>query len=690
MSDNVLKVNWKRKPTLDELKSELRSCGTHHASKVAAVDKYLHDLYKGGAPKKINPNKSNIAPKVTRKLAEWRYPSLTEPYLATPNIYQADARTGEDAARVKQSMILLNYFVNKRSFGKVKLIGDIARALVNEGSVVTRASWDFLEQEQETYETEFEFKPSSDENISNMYQSLSMNPQGADMIDEATLAGFQYSMEHGGVFVAVPRLKQVRKLMTVTSEPVVDVCDYRSVIVDPMCKGVIHNAKFVIYPYDTNLAELTKGDFYNISKVREELKKDLNSARDEHQSGGGEADRTNVYDSTFDTDSVDDFAYANLNNRVIRAYEYNGYWDIHKAGEMVAVKITWVHNTIVQMEETPMPDGALPFTLMQYIPTKGVYGHSDGEMVNDNQQILGALTRSTIDTLAHTASGQVGFAPRALSLHNQRRFDAGLSFTFNEGIRAEDAFTVMKFPDISPTALNVMHMINADNESITGIKAFGTSGLSGESIGKTATGIRGTLDAAALRELDVLRRMTEGIVDIGYKLLSMINAFLPQEEVEAITGEKYVPPKPNNLSGELDLVVNISSTAADAMRAEQLAFMLQTGQQSDDPNEVRIVKAKLADLQNMPDLAKQFREFKPTPNPLEEERAKLEIELLKAQIQNEYAKASENEANGLLDRAKADLIDLDFVEQEGGTKQERELQKLNEQKKDAKNAVKPK
>ncbi len=67
----------------------------------------------------------------------------------------------------------------------------------------------------------------------------------------------------------------------------------------------------------------------------------------------------------------------------------------------------------------------------------------------------------------------------------------------------------------------------------------------------------------------------------------------------------------------------------------------------------------------------------------------LEIELLKAQVRNENAKAIENqtdiglkEAKTDTERAKArnfnstsDKQDLDFVEQESGVSQERELQK---------------
>jgi hypothetical protein len=90
----------------------------------------------------------------------------------------------------------------------------------------------------------------------------------------------------------------------------------------------------------------------------------------------------------------------------------------------------------------------------------------------------------------------------------------------------------------------------------------------------------------------------------------------------------------------------------------------------------------------MPDLARQIEEYEPKPDPMEEQRKQLEIELLKAQIANENAKATENAANGELDIAKAeverakaklfesekDKKDLDYVEQESGVNQARAIE----------------
>ena len=114
--------------------------------------------------------------------------------------------------------------------------------------------------------------------------------------------------------------------------------------------------------------------------------------------------------------------------------------------------------------------------------------------------------------------------------------------------------------------------------------------------------------------------------------------------------------------------------------------MLQTVGPNADFGIVQMIQADIARLRKMPELAKKIEDYQPQPDPLEVEKQKLEVELLKAQIQNELAKAAENQANANMDNAKAeqinsqtDLQDLEYLETESGVKQERELEKAGAQ-----------
>ena len=121
--------------------------------------------------------------------------------------------------------------------------------------------------------------------------------------------------------------------------------------------------------------------------------------------------------------------------------------------------------------------------------------------------------------------------------------------------------------------------------------------------------------------------------------------------------------------------------------------MLQTMGNNMDPSMSRMILADIARLRKMPDLAKKIEEFQPQPDPLVEKQRQLELALLEAKLNTERAQEKYYLANAGLDNAKVgtelakqsqlqsetDLKNLDFVEQESGVHQERELQRIGEQ-----------
>jgi hypothetical protein len=58
------------------------------------------------------------------------------------------------------------------------------------------------------------------------------------------------------------------KTRTLVNRPTVEVCDYRNVIIDPTCKGDIDKASFVIYNFESSMADLRKDPKYtNIDEI---------------------------------------------------------------------------------------------------------------------------------------------------------------------------------------------------------------------------------------------------------------------------------------------------------------------------------------------------------------------------------------------------------------------------------------
>jgi hypothetical protein len=240
----------------------------------------------------------------------------------------------------------------------------------------------------------------------------------------------------------------------------------------------------------------------------------------------------------------------------------------------------------------------------------------------------------------------------------------------------------------------MLQLQNADAESLTGVRAFHTGITNKAAYSDTATGERSAMDATAKREVGILRRASQGLVEVGRKILAMNAVFLSEEEVVRVTHDEFITVRRDDLAGEFDLKISTSTAESDNQKAEELAFMLQTTAQTMGPEFAQIILADIAKLRKMPSLAKKIEEYKaPPPDPLEQQLKELEIAKLEAEVLKLQAEAQEKGAEAQLDQTKigteeakarnldaeTDAINLDFVEQESGTKQERDLQLQSEQ-----------
>jgi hypothetical protein len=182
-------------------------------------------------------------------------------------------------------------------------------------------------------------------------------------------------------------------------------------------------------------------------------------------------------------------------------------------------------------------------------------------------------------------------------------------------------------------------------------------------------------------------------VEIGRKFISMNGEFLSKKEVIRITDEEYVTVLRDDLAGNFDLKLSISTAEEDNNKAEKLAFMLQTVGPNTDPEVMKMILADICRLRKLPELAKKIETYQPQPDPLAQRKVELEIALLEAQVANEQALAVKNQASAQLDGAKietesakaenlrseTDLANLNFVEQESGVTQERDKELHGEQ-----------
>jgi hypothetical protein len=252
-----------------------------------------------------------------------------------------------------------------------------------------------------------------------------------------------------------------------------------------------------------------------------------------------------------------------------------------------------------------------------------------------------------------------------------------------------------RYPEIPQSAMMMIQYMNNEAESITGVKAYNT-GIGGQGLGNTATGVRGALDAASKRELGILRRLADGIIQIGRKFISMNAEFLSDTEVVRITNDEFVPVKRDDLAGNIDLRLTISTAETDNEKAQELAFMLQTLGNSVPMDVTMMIMSDIAKLRKMPELAKRLKDYQPpAPDPMQQQMQQLQLQMLQAEVVNEQAKGQDRQVDAQLKLAKAgvaqaqarkmssdaDMTDLDFVNKSTGVdhQQTQELAAQNHQ-----------
>ena len=663
-------TDWENEPTCQQLKDDLEEASQHHEAHVQDVVRWLDNMHITGSAKRPKiKGRSTVVPKLIRKQAEWRYAALSEAFLGNENIFETSPVTWEDTLAARQNGLILNHQFN-HLIDKTAFIDEYVRTAVDEGTVVVRVGWKSIEAEvKEPNLVAEEADPFLVPILQQAMMMLMQNPEGLAELPPELARHIQASMEAGRPMQVVQKgFKTVKK--EVVNQPTVDVCDYDSVILDPTCKGHVKNAQFVIYKFETSLSDLRKAGLY---KNLEYVMVDKNAIQ--HSAEASSQDDTTT------------FNFKDQARKKFIAYEYWGYWDIDGSGETKPFVATWVGDTLIRMEESPFPDEGLPFVSVQYLPKrKNVYGEPDGELLEDNQKIVGAATRGILDILGRSAAGQTGVRKDALDVTNQRKFDAGRDYQFNAHIDPGTAFFTHTFPEIPQSAQWILELQNNEAESMTGVRAFANTGVSGEGLGRSATAARSALDAASKREIGILRRLGNGMIEIGRKIMAMNAIFLSEEEIVRVTNEQFETIKRDDLAGRVDIKLQISTAETDNAKAEELAFMLQTNGPNSDPGEVRMIRAEIARLRKMPDLAKRIETYRPEPDPLQQQIQQLEIKKLEMEIAKLQSEVEENTAEAELDRAKArqahseaDLSDLDFTEQESGVKQEREKELLGAQ-----------
>ena len=673
-------TKWKNEPKITDLKADFEAVKTSHSAQMIKVDHWL-EVYnvtgKSAIPKV--KGRSSIQPQLVRKQAEWRYAPLSEPFLSTADLFRIKPVTFEDIEAAKQNELVLNNQF-QTEINKVAFIDKYVRSAVDTGTVIIRTGWEVETKMVEEPAYDFEFFPieeEDEEGMANLTEAMELgykHPDSFEMIDPELKAAAEYSRDYGVPVYAQLTNEYTREAQrTVVNRPTLEVCDLANVYIDPTCNGDLDKANFVIYGFVTSLSELKKDGRYKNLKELEEAT----------------INNETMVVSKNAAEDVGGFRFSDKPREKITAYEYWGFWDINGDGLLAPIVATWVGDVLIRMEENPFPDQKVPFVVVPYLPLRdSIYGEPDCVLLEDNQRIVGALTRGMVDLLGRSANSQTGMAKNMLDSSNKVRFHSGQDYEFNQQIDPHSGVYQHRYPEIPQSALVMLNMMYQDAESLTGVKAFSTGGgITGAGMGQTAVGVRGALDAASKRELAILRRFAEGITKVGRKIISMNASFLDEREVVRLTNSTFIEVRRDDLNGKFDLELSITTAEEDESKAQQLAFMLQTAS-GEDPSLRKMILSEIARLRKMPELAQKIIDFNPEPDEMQQQLQQLQMQKLEAEIQLLQAQAQEASAGSALKGAKievessrssmlqnkADRDTLNYVEQEGGITHNRKVE----------------
>jgi hypothetical protein len=617
---------------LSDLKEDMKSADSLRLEMVGKVETW-RDHYNGAKYGNEQPGKSEIVSRDIKRQDEWQHASVKDPFVADQDIVKTSPVTFEDRQAAEQNQLVLNQQFC-RQFNRYKFMTDVIKLNYQEGTVVVKTSWKYKDE----------------------------------VVEEEVPV---YGLDLQGNVIQVDT-KMVKRLKVLENKPHAQVCRIEDIYADPTSEGDLDKAQFMVHKYESDLSTLRQAKKYkNLDKLARSIAgKDGFNGTEDH-----------------DPEDETEFTFKDEPRKKFVVFEYWGNYDVDGDGIAEAIVCTWVNDIIIQLESNPYPDQKIPFLVLANNSTPfKIYGEANAELVGDNQKVTTAIKRGIIDNMANSNNAQKGMRVNSLDPINKKRFLNGKNFEFN-GNQAD--FYEGGYNQIPQSVFGMLELVNNETESMLGVKAF-TGGIQGASLGSTARAASGVLDAVSTRRLDIVRNIAENLIKpLMRKWMAYNSEFLAEEEVIRISNEEFVPVRRDDLSGAIDIEIEVSTSEDNSAKSNDLAFLLQTLGQNMDPKMQQMLMGQIAKLKRMPDLAKSLEEFEPQPDPFVQKMKELEVQMKEVEILERHSRARENEVDMInkqtqaeLNQARArqlmsdsDLKDLDFTRTADGTKHSEDMDK---------------
>ena len=619
-----MKIKTNKKQLLAALKKDLQASSTFRDEEDAKIARRVAE-YQGKPYGNEQKGKSAIVSLDIKRQSEWAHAALVDPFVSTSDVIKCTPVTWEDVKAARQNELLLNTQFC-RQFDRYNFMTTAIKVLDMEATCVVQTGWEYEDEEVEVE---------------------------AETVAVDQMTGMEYITTEKRIETKV-----------ITNKPTAVVRRNEDVYVDPTCMGDHDKMQFVIVRYETDLSTLRQdGRYKNLDQI---------------VPGTDDPNAHDDYETKYS--KISSFTFEDDPRKKMVMYEYWGNYDIDGDGIAEPIVCAWIGNTVIRLELNPYPDKKPPFIIVPFnkIPFE-IYGESNADLISDNQKVKTAITRGILDNMNQSNNGMIGIKKGALDPGNREKFMKGKPFEFNG---SPNDFWQGSFNNIPRSAFDMLALMNNEIESITGIKSF-SGGITGSSLGNTATGVSKVMDATSTRRLNIVRNIAENLVKPLMRKWMAYNAeFLEDSEVVRITNEEFVEIRRDDLTGKIDIDITVSTQEDNAARAQELGFLLQTLGSALPFDMTRMIMAEIAKLSKLPALEKQILEFKQEPDPVQQKMQELQLAKLEAEIQrlkadamHKVASSQENEADreeklaqAQLKRAQArkaeseaDMVDLNYL-----------------------------
>ena len=179
-------TRWKKEPTLADLKYDVDQAKSQHDAHMNNISRWNDLLRVAGKAKPPQiKGRSSVQPKLVRRQAEWRYSALTEPLNSTTKLFKVSPTTFEDDDAAKQNELVLNWQI-RTQLNKVKLVDDIIRSTVDDGTCIMRVGWKRVVVQVEEEVPIYSMYPvTSEEQVQQLQEAISLKESNPRSYEES-------------------------------------------------------------------------------------------------------------------------------------------------------------------------------------------------------------------------------------------------------------------------------------------------------------------------------------------------------------------------------------------------------------------------------------------------------------------------------------------------------------------------